>query len=391
MAGAGQGGQTVAPNLNTATAGALYGAGAGTAQAMGFQPGMVGRPNAPYYGGQAQMVGTGGTTPQVQSGQLANTNLAQYQNPYTQQVIDTQAQDVLRNAQLGLNQLSGQAQRAGAFGGSRHGVAMGEIGRGVAQTLGQQSAQLRQAGFQNAQQMAQQDIASRMQADLANEQASANDLSRQLQAQGMNQQAAENQAQRMLQASTTGAQLGMQGALANQQAGLQGAQMRLGASQQMGDLANLGFGMSNTIQDRMLQQGAMQRALNQQLMDTAQQRYAEYQGLPQQTIGYVSQALGASPIPQSQTTTKQPGLFDYLTLGATMKASDIRLKKNITKVGKLKNGLNIYKWEWKSFAKTLGMPLKTTIGVMAQEVQKLKPEAVHEHESGYLMVDYGAL
>jgi len=304
MAGAGQGGQTVAPNLNTATAGALYGAGAGTAQAMGFQP-----------------------------GQLATTNLQTYQNPYTQQVIDASAQDVLRNAQLGLNQLSGQAQRAGAFGGSRHGVAMGEIGRGVADLLGQQSAQLRAQGFQNAQNMAQQDIQNR----------------------------------------------------------LQGAQFRLGASQQMGDLANLGFGMSNTIQDRMLQQGAMQRALQQQLMDTAQQRYAEYQGLPQQTVGYVSQALGASPIPQTQTTTKQPGLFDYLTLGATMKASDIRLKKNITKVGKLKNGLNIYKWEWKSFAKTLGMPLKTTIGVMAQEVQKLKPEAVHEHESGYLMVDYGAL
>jgi len=310
-------------NVNTASAGGLQSAMAGTQAGMGYNP------------------------QQVQAGQVANTNLQQYQNPYTQQVIDTQAQDVLRNAQLGLNQLGAQAQRAGAFGGSRHGVAMGEIGRGVAQTLGQQSAQLRQAGFQNAQQMAQQDIASRMQADLA-----------------------------------------------NQQAGLSGAQMRLGASAQMGDLSNLGFGMGQTINQNMMQQGAMQRALNQQLIDVAQQRYAERMGLPQQTIGYVSQALGASPIPQSQTTTKQPGLFDYLTLGTTAygySMSDIRLKKDIEKVGKLKNGLNIYMWKWKDSAKGLGLPLKTTIGVIAQEVQKLKPEAVKQHKSGYLMVDYGAI
>jgi len=325
MAGAGNV-QTQQPfNVNTASAQGLQGAMGGTAMGMAYNP------------------------QQVQAGQLANTNLQQYQNPYTQQVIDAQAQDVLRNAQLGLNQLGTQAQKAGAFGGSRHGVAMGEIGRGVAQTLGQQSAQLRQAGFQNAQQMAQQDIASRMQADLA-----------------------------------------------NQQSGLSGAQMRLGASAQMGDLANLGFGMGQTINQNMMQQGAMQRALNQQLIDVAQQRYAERMGLPQQTIGYVSQALGASPIPQSQTTTKQPGLFDYLTLGTTAygySQSDIRLKKDLEKVGKLKNGLNIYKWKWIEGAEKLGtkVNLKMTMGVIAQEVQKLKPEAVAVDANGYLMVDYGAI
>ena len=80
MAGAGNQ-QTATPNINTASAQALYGAGRGTGQAMGYTP------------------------QQVQAGQIATTNLAQYQNPYTQQVIDASAQDVLRNAQLGLNQL----------------------------------------------------------------------------------------------------------------------------------------------------------------------------------------------------------------------------------------------------------------------------------------------
>jgi hypothetical protein len=245
MAGAGNQ-QTATPNINTASAQALYGAGRGTGQAMGYTP------------------------QQVQAGQLATTNLAQYQNPYTQQVIDASAQDVLRNAQLGLNQLSGQAQRAGAFGGSRHGVAMGEIGRGVAQQLGQQSAQLRQAGFNQAQQMAQQDIANRMQSDLA-----------------------------------------------NQQAGLQGAQFRLGAASQLGNLGNLGFGIGQQINQNLQQQGAMQRALQQQLIDQAQNRFAQYTQYPQSTIGYLSQALGAAPNVGTTTQARQPGLFDYLTLGAT--------------------------------------------------------------------------
>lgn len=321
MAGA-SGQQTTTPNLNQASAQALYGAGAGTVAGMGYQP------------------------QQVQAGQLASTNLAQYQNPYTQQVIDAQAQDVLRNAQIGMNQLAGQARQAGAFGGSRHGVAMGEIGRGVAQTLGQQSAQLRQQGFDTARQMAESDINRKLQTDLA-----------------------------------------------NREAGLAGAQHRLDASSQLGQLGNLGFGIGQSINQQMMQQGAMQQALQQQLIDQAKQQYQGYVGAPAQSLGYVSQALGNTPTPETTVTSKQPGLFDYLTLATTayghkMGGSDIRLKKNIKKVGKLKSGLNIYQWEWKDFAEGLGIPLTTTIGVMAQELQKVKPKAVIEHESGYLMVDY---
>jgi len=308
-------------DINTASARSIAGAMAGTGQAMGYNP------------------------QQVQAGQLATTNLAQYQNPYTQQVIDAQAQDVLRNAQLGLNQLGTQAQRAGAFGGSRHGIAMGEIGRGVAETLGQQSAGLRQAGFQQAQQMAQQDIASRMQANLA-----------------------------------------------NQQAGLSGAQFRLGAANQLGQLGNLGFGIGQTINQNLMQQGAQQQAMQQQLMDLAAQRYAGYTAAPSQSLGYVSTALGASTIPQSSQVTRQPGLYDYLTMASNvaprmMQYSDIRLKTNVEKVGDWK-GVNIYRWEWNAKAKEIGADKFAEIGVIAQEVRESHPQAVTTDKNGYLVVNY---
>lgn len=60
--------------------------------------------------------------------------------------------------------------------------------------------------------------------------------------------------------------------------------------------------------------------------------------------------------------------------------SDVRAKTDIQKVGKLDNGLNVYAYRYKT-----GGPLH--IGVMAQEVEAIKPHAVHESE-GIKFVNY---
>jgi hypothetical protein len=65
-------------------------------------------------------------------------------------------------------------------------------------------------------------------------------------------------------------------------------------------------------------------------------------------------------------------------------ASDRRLKENISKVGQLDNGLNVYSYRYKS-----GGPMH--IGVMAQEVMEVNPGAVHIMPDGFLAVNYGAL
>lgn len=61
--------------------------------------------------------------------------------------------------------------------------------------------------------------------------------------------------------------------------------------------------------------------------------------------------------------------------------SDRRLKADIKLVGKLDNGLNVYQYRYKA-----GGP--TQLGLMADEVEKVSPNAVATHESGYKMVDY---
>ena len=57
----------------------------------------------------------------------------------------------------------------------------------------------------------------------------------------------------------------------------------------------------------------------------------------------------------------------------------------------LENGLVIHIWEWNEKAKELGMDKDIPIGLIAQDVKVMYPEAVIEDENGYLVVDLPVL
>ena len=75
------------------------------------------------------------------------------------------------------------------------------------------------------------------------------------------------------------------------------------------------------------------------------------------------------------------GAFGPALLGFT---SDRRLKRDIFKVGRLEGGLNLYafRYLWSAVRH---------IGVMADEVLRVKPEAVFVMSNGYYAVDYSRL
>lgn len=67
--------------------------------------------------------------------------------------------------------------------------------------------------------------------------------------------------------------------------------------------------------------------------------------------------------------------------------SDIRVKQNIVQVGQLDNGFPLYAFQYKpEFQAESGRGFR--IGVMAQDVEKIIPDAVSVHANGYKMVDY---
>jgi opacity protein-like surface antigen len=72
------------------------------------------------------------------------------------------------------------------------------------------------------------------------------------------------------------------------------------------------------------------------------------------------------------------------TVGLTWTASDIRLKRDILPLGRLDNGIRLYRFRyvWSD---------QVYVGAMAQEVGEIMPQAVMRGADGYLRVDYAQL
>ena len=300
--------QPATPNVYQQSANAYTGALAGAQGAMGYQPQQINT----NFGYKPDVVNTTfGYTPSQVAQQTAVGGINTYMNPYTQQVIDTSMADLERQRQQSIVQTAGQATSAGAYGGSRQGVAESLTNEAFARQGGQLASQLRSQGFQTALGASQQDIANAMQAQMANQQAGgrATEFGQQttLQAQMANQQA-------RARAAEFGQQNALQAALANQQAGLQGSQQSLQAAGQLGNLSNIGFGFGQQIGATQAQEGQRMQAMNQALIDAAKGQFGGFTGAPQDALTTYLAALGGAKTDQkTYTETQKPGLLQYLT------------------------------------------------------------------------------
>jgi hypothetical protein len=80
------------------------------------------------------------------------------------------------------------------------------------------------------------------------------------------------------------------------------------------------------------------------------------------------------------------------TTTTTAAPSDVRLKQNVIPTGNKVGGFNEYNWEWNDTAKSLNLDGYPTVGVLAQEVMKSRPDLVVFDESiGFYKVNYNAL
>ena len=103
-------------------------------------------------------------TPTVQAASLLDTDIARYQDPYTEQVLASALADIQRRQDMAQQQAQSRAIRAGAFGGSRSALIESEATRPFAEEAAQTIAGLRSAGFGQALGMAERDAARRQQA-----------------------------------------------------------------------------------------------------------------------------------------------------------------------------------------------------------------------------------
>jgi hypothetical protein len=105
-------------------------------------------------------------------------------------------------------------------------------------------------------------------------------------------------------------------------------------------------------------------------------------------MGYNAQ-MGAANAQNAANNAMTQGLF---SLGGAALMSDIRTKENIEVIGVAKNGLTVYKYEYRNEFKDHKLAGSGVYyGYMAQEVEQVYPYAVRTLNDGYKVVDYGLL
>lgn len=184
--------------------------------------------------------------------------------------------------------------------------------------------------------------------------------------------------------------------LANMQAGNAAMSQQFGLNQQYANLQNQlrQQAIAEQMQRRGMSLNEMNALLSGQQVSMPQMPTFNNSGLaktPDLTGAlkdtYDAQ-MGAYNADQAANASNMSALFSLAGSAmsnpamTSMMFSDRRLKSNIKRVGKHKIGVDIYSYTM------LGFP---QIGVMAQEVEAVRPDLVKRHANGYLMVDYGGL
>lgn len=182
-------------------------------------------------------------------------------------------------------------------------------------------------------------------------------------------------------------------AMAQTMADLQRQGYDAAAAQTMAQLAAQQAGQSGAASG-LMGVGATEMGLGATQLEGQYGEFMRQEQDPYQRLSALTGGAGAIPGGYGATTeSKKPGLFDYLTLGATAAsafASDIRLKTNIRSAGKIGN-VNLYEWDWNDEGKRVADPAQPTFGVMAQELQETHPQHVQIGPDGFMRVDYKGL
>lgn len=122
--------------------------------------------------------------------------------------------------------------------------------------------------------------------------------------------------------------------------------------------------------------------LNQGYFNNYLQQLSGLSGLGMQAGGLVanagqrSKSTGGSPSTAGAIASTVGGIASIF--------SDRRLKRDIERVGEFPDGLGIYAYRYVT-------SIKRVLGVMADEVAKLRPWALGPERAGYATVNYGAL
>lgn len=283
-----------------------------------------------------------GPAARVRTQQFTGNQVGQYMNPYLQNALEPQLQEIQRQYDITGQQERGQAVKQGAYGGSRQAVMQAENQRNKNIAMNQAIGQGYNTAYQNAAQQFNTQQQANLQAQQANQQAGLTTGQANLQAllgvQGLgaqygsqialanlaNQQQANLQNAQLaqqanlanqnlgLQAATTGAQYGQAANQLNEQSaqygaglGLQGLQTALQGAGALGNLGATQFGQQAQAIGLQGQMGGVQQQQQQNVLNQQYQDFLNQKQYPYTQLSYMSDMLRGLPLSQTSTATYQ--------------------------------------------------------------------------------------
>lgn len=201
----------------------------------------------PYTNAQAHTVAAPGAITAPGGGEYASN----YQNPYTQQVVDATTADATQQFRNNLNNIN--ANYGGTMGNGRAGVAAGQAAGDATRALATSIGGLRSQGFDMSQQLGQQDAGRQLQANVGNVantmnanqfNAGAHNLADQTSIGAIQQQSNNGQAQQQTGGAALNQWYNMAGGGNNNLMSYLGLQPTGQSSTQTGNQANTSYGIN---------------------------------------------------------------------------------------------------------------------------------------------------
>lgn len=282
-----------------------------------------------------------GTTGRVTQQDWNGDQASRYMNPYQDRVQQRTMDMMMRQNAQELDGLGDAASTQRAYGGSRHAVLEAETRGAQNRNMLDYLAQSNERGYNDAYSKFAGDRSARQGADATNAGLDAQDLAR-----------------------------------------------RQSAGGQFAGIGQTSQGMANSDVDMLLRSGLIDQETAQRMIDGDYSEFLRMQDAPMMRYMQLMGMLSGAPSDRSETSTstsRSGGSMLSTLLGVGSLAasvfSDERLKENIKPVGKLDDGLTVYKYNYKT-----GGP--TVLGVMAQEVEKKNKAALGPEVDGFKTVNY---
>lgn len=291
----------------------------------------------------------GGTVAPIDAGTFDKAQADKYTNPYVQNVQQRTLDEMRRQNLISDQSLGDSVAGAGAYGGTRQSVLTAEKAKGDSLNMLDYLAQSNADAYGNAQSQFNTDRSARVGAETTN---------------NANQQSILD---RLLAAGGQSAQIGV-------------------------DKSNL----ASTDISNLARTGAVEQATQGDQLSSAYQEFLRNQNAPLDRYSQLMALLSGTPHDTTSTgtatgtsTTKTSGgllnaLLGAGQIGASIFASDRRLKTDIERIGEFSDGLGRYRYRY-----AWGGPMQE--GVMADEVAELRPWALGPVIGGFSTVDYSML